>query len=346
MYRRDGEDTASAKSGSVRSNRDCFGEDESNPGSLDRTRTVFDEIDINHDNVITRAEVEQYQDRKAKPNSRHALRDQGAGANHGYHGLRLPEGPRNVRLFGSAPCMRSSVDEVVFSRDMDQSGGDGAAQSAEMEHLVKCFVGGAGQKDAMADLMGCATRGEKPRCVKMYGVQGGIGASQIDEVIYGRDLDFEADSAQKDVDWLSHAGLKGKEPFSSKRIWPHGATHTSVGQVCFGQKEKPITEKDERFIAEHYNHSGGTSLFFSRPPGAELGKPEGKKMGKRIFKNAPMNASVMERVIHNKPNDLDHDSHLMHQFQGAAGTSVRYDRARCGQSTVKQQTDNVVCIHR
>jgi hypothetical protein len=229
---------------------------------------------------------------------------------------------------------------------MDQSGGDGEAMSAEMDHLVNCFKGGAGQQDAMADLMGNVKHQEKPRCVKMYGVQGGVGASQIDEVIYGRDLDYDADSAQKDVDWNSHAGLKGREPSSSKRIWPHGATHTSVGQVVFGQPEKQITEKEERFISEHYHHSGGKSLFYSRVPREELGEPEGKPMGKRIFKNAPMNASAMDRIVHNSPKPEGHDEHLSKQFQGAAGASTRYNRGRCGQSTVCPPSDNLVCIHR
>lgn len=241
--------------------------------------------------------------------------------------------------------MRSSVDEVVFQRDMDQSGGD-AEQSAEMEHLIMCFDGGAGQRDAMADLMGCVKQDDRARCVRMYGVQGGVGAACIDEVVYGRDLDFDSESADKDVDWHTHAGLKGKEPLDSKRIWPHGATQTSFRQVVYRQEDKPITKKDERFIAEHYHQAGGASPFFSRAPGQKLGGPDGKPMGKRIFKNAPMNASVMDRVIHNSPNNCEHDEHLSKQFEGAAGSSVRYHRGTCGQSTVRPHSDHVVCIHR
>merc|ERR1712151_160737 len=138
--------------------------------------------------------------------------------------------------------------------------------------------------------------------VRMYGVQGGVGASKLDEVIYGRDMDFDGDATSKDVDWLSHAGLKGREPAmvsatatggAGKKIWPQGATQTRVGQVVFGQPDNPVTEKDQSVMAEHYHQAGGSSLFFSREPGHGPKSPEGKRMGKRIFKDAPMNRSVM-----------------------------------------------------
>lgn len=342
MSRYSGDDASVVSAGSIRNTRNlCFNDTESSPGNLEQTMDLSDQF--------SQSQGLPSPSGQAKVNSRHALRDSGPGARHGYHGVRLPDAPRSVRLYGSAPCMRSSVDEIVFNRDMDMSG---EGTSPEMEYLVKCFEGGAGQKDAMADLMGYVRHSEKQRCVRMYGVAGGVGESQLDEVIFGRDLDIDQEGGPKDVDWFSHAGCKTREKDlygRKKKLWPEGPIQSKHGaaEVVFGQEKEHLSEQDQKVIDEHYTNAAGTSLHFGRTEGSGLKRPEEtwKKGGKRIFDNTPMNKSVMNRVLHQAPVNENEDQRLSKLYAGAAGTSVRYNRNTGCVMRDGSHTEGVVAIH-
>lgn len=355
---------------------------------MNQSPDLFGAIDANFDGTITREEFENFEsgvkengsnvvqeivqqegDRKrgTKTNSRHALRENSAAAKAGYHGIRLPEGPRNRRLYGQAPCMRSSVDEVVFNRDMDQSGGD-AEISAEMEHLIGSFEGGAGSKDAMSDLMGVPPADQRPRCVRMYGVEGGVGKSSVDEVVYGRDLDWSGQD-EEDIEWHTYAGLRGHEPanpifptqpkeadrniitpnhnlHNSKKIYPgRGKFHSKVSDVVFGKEPPKVTEEELAVQAEHYHNAAGYSHNHSRHP--DLLQRE--QSGRRIYTNAPMNVSQMDRVIHNSPShqkEGERERHLLQQFEGAAGVSARFSREPHGGVGVRNPITHAVSIYR
>jgi len=256
-----------------------------------------------------------------KTNNRQTIRDSTAGADEGYHGLRIPEQCRNKRLYGNAPCMRSNVDDVVFGRDFDMS--DSKHHSAEMLHLFTSFRGAAGKQGSMQDLLSGEKETERYCC---------------------------RTEKSMNIDWKTHAGRKNGAYKEGKKVWGKH-WQSNVGNAVFGQETSDTQTQvrhGERDFRGKFLHAGGLSSTYSREPDAKLHTSKNK----RIYHGCPMNVSQMDCVMHNQTGanvtprrkDGPEEQYLNEQFRDAAGLSPRFHRAAA--SSVRECLDNAVCIYR
>lgn len=246
--------------------------------------------------------------KKPAANSRAALRTAIGGAE-GYHGLRLPSGPRNKRLYGTPPCMRSSVDDVVFGRDMDLSGADNEL-SHEMQFLVNNYLGAAGTMAAMGDLMGKPTLDMPKYCCKPH---------------YSMNHNWSEFAGRKNAG----SGEGGYMPRCAKKLWP-ASYDSSVAKdvlgIVYGEPKKGNLQRQKAFESQYYN-SGGVSGLFKKTPD-DRSAPNSK----RAFPDAPMSNSTLHQVINaDEPVDRNRrhwstDDYLKAQFKQAAGKSERFHR--------------------
>jgi hypothetical protein len=183
---------------------------------------------------------------------------------------------------------------------MDMSG-DNDDLSAEMEHLVSCFRGAAGAHYAMAELMGTRDKNAAVLCMKPAG--------------------------DMNIDWDNFAGHKPKPP-NCKRTASANTSH-GVSGIVFGKKVQPDPEKD-RLAAETFHCAAGSSSARSRVVGGAASRSVSSK---RSYSHAPIHASQMDHILHNRPPRQDfhqNTQHLLTQFHGAAGTSQRLQRDATG----------------
>jgi len=254
------------------------------------------------------------------------------GIKEGYHGVVHRRTQTNRRLFGLSPCMRSNVDEIVFGRDMDCSGG--TDHSAEMHHLLSMFSGAAGgHAKATAVLLDGDEAPDKPRapCLRP--------AAVIEEQGRG-----------------DHAGLQSNErKADKKRAWRTlPQSKSTVAEVVFGRDASDAIPKEQMMVSQ-FERSAGHSPRIRH--GEVVEKPghtptDVKTMSsKRNYYHSPMNKSQMERLVNNTDIEKTHrrsnkalDAHAASQFDGAAGTSTRWMHDASRRAAAVGPVDPSFCV--
>jgi len=178
-------------------------------------------------------------------------RDNSVGANEGYHGARPQrDNVTNRRLFGLGPCQRSSVDEVVFGRDLDFS--TGRAHNAELNTLLCMYKGAAGSKNAMAELVPDLPGQECP--------------GPDDD----RKLCMKSGASIQNIGWDGFAGLKTRSQRDTKRAWMRlPLQKSSVAESVFGYDTVQLHGHDKAMLRQ-FEHCAGFSPRLQKQKQANL----------------------------------------------------------------------------
>eukprot|EP00929_Paragymnodinium_shiwhaense_P068948 TRINITY_DN34778_c0_g1_i2.p1 TRINITY_DN34778_c0_g1~~TRINITY_DN34778_c0_g1_i2.p1 ORF type:complete len:281 (+),score=67.89 TRINITY_DN34778_c0_g1_i2:77-919(+) len=114
--------------------------------------------------------------------------------------------PRGTKLCPSAPTMQSLVDQVVFGRDMDNSG-----ETVIDAEYLESYDGAAGLPSGVLEA--------KPHGPKAFPSAPAM-QSIVDQVVFGRDMDFSGED-QYDEEFLQAfggaAGLLSQDPEKARR---------------------------------------------------------------------------------------------------------------------------------
>jgi hypothetical protein len=220
-------------------------------GAFDAYRSRWE--DINQNGTPAGATLRRETDEMTTSSAAHnpAKRDNSVGAKEGYHGARPQrDNITNRRLFGLGPCQRSSVDEVVFGRDLDFS--TGRAHNAELNTLLCMYKGAAGSKNAMAELVPDLPGQDCP--------------GPDDD----RKLCMKSGASIQNIGWDGFAGLKSRSQRDTKRAWMRlPLQKSSVAEAVFGSDTAQMHGHDKAMLRQ-FEHSAGFSPRLHKQKQANL----------------------------------------------------------------------------
>jgi len=151
---------------------------------------------------------------------------------------------------GLGPCQRSSVDEVVFGRDLDFS--TGRAHNAELNTLLCMYKGAAGSKNAMAELVPDLPGQECP--------------GPDDD----RKLCMKSGASIQNIGWDGFAGLKTRSQRDTKRAWMRlPLQKSSVAESVFGYDTVQLHGHDKAMLRQ-FEHCAGFSPRLQKQKQANL----------------------------------------------------------------------------
>eukprot|EP00929_Paragymnodinium_shiwhaense_P111817 TRINITY_DN80102_c0_g1_i1.p1 TRINITY_DN80102_c0_g1~~TRINITY_DN80102_c0_g1_i1.p1 ORF type:complete len:356 (+),score=88.35 TRINITY_DN80102_c0_g1_i1:83-1150(+) len=259
-------------------------------------------------------------------------RNKSAGALEGYHGVRVERYVTNKRLLGLGPCQRSSVDEVVFGRDMDGSGDKDT--NAEIDVLLGMFRGAAGQKNAIAEMLE-----DKP----------GQGFRGPDD---DRALCLRSATRIAETGFDGCAGMKTREPRDVKRAWRRLPQQKSnVAEIVFGQDHSRHNGHEQHFMGQFEMSAGKSPRMKSSFDPDPAKRPAKSPSCRRFYQSSSLHGAEISKpeAVHHamqKQAEAGRLTDLTDHFHGAAGKSSRFATDAAGMASRRDGGYPVYAVYR